>query len=318
MLPGLVGNIRQLERLEIPGELASFKVDGDLWGPGRAPPKPDVPSPSHHERKASKRPASEGEAQENEPPGQGESPQDQPPSEPDQEEITEIVISGEDDFTIQEPQSSSTPRSERVQSWKRHLEDWDPHLSPSRKWATREEEKSMPRQEAALPTGVREEDLLPKRYETFIMDHNWVQQVRGSLQGLEAGAMPSKKDINTSECFIPRAAALELEPPEVVADHWLPIFWEHGCLMECHPNQFTAAADWVPLYTLEGLQKHLPVALSTFVNTWPPSLTAVVPLEIHMGMDKEFLLTNFHRHECLMRQSISIGGRHRQQATGLL
>ena len=85
-------------------------------------------------------------------------------------------------------------------------------------------------------------------------------------------------------------------------------------LAECHPNQFTAAEDWVPLYTLEGLQKHLPAALSTFVNTGPPSLTTVVPPEIHMGMDKEFLLTNFHRHECLMRQSINIGGRRRQLA----
>ena len=83
LLPSLVGNIRQLERLEISGEPASFKADGDLWGPGRAPPKLDVPSPSHDEGKASKRPASKGEAEENEPPGQGENPQDQPPLEPD-------------------------------------------------------------------------------------------------------------------------------------------------------------------------------------------------------------------------------------------
>ena len=123
MLHGLIGNIHHLERPEIPGEPASFKADGDLWGPGRAPPKPDVPSPSHDDEKASKRPASEGEAQENEPSGQGESPQDQPPLEPDQEEITEIVISEEDESTIQEPQGSSTPRSEWVQSRKQHLED---------------------------------------------------------------------------------------------------------------------------------------------------------------------------------------------------
>ena len=102
---------------------------------------------------------------------------------------------------------------------------------------------------------------------------------------------------------------LELEPPEVVADHWLPIL-----LAECHPDQFTAAVDWVPLYTPEGLWKHLLAALSTFVNTGPPSLTALVPPEICVGMDRKFLLTNFHQHECLMRQSISIGGRHRQLA----
>ena len=146
------------------------------------------------------------------------------------------------------------------------------------------------------------------------MDHDWVQQVRCSLLGLKVGATPSKKDIDTSEHFVPQAAVSELEPPEVIADHWLPILWEHGLLTECHPDQFTAVADWVPLYTLDSLQKHLPAALSAFVNAGLPSLTAVVPPEMHMGMDKDFLLTNFHWHECLVRRSISIGGRHRQLA----
>ena len=146
------------------------------------------------------------------------------------------------------------------------------------------------------------------------MDHDWAQWVRGSLLGLENGATPSQMDINTSECFVPQVAALEPEPPEVVVDHWLPILREHGHLTECHPNQFTAVADWVPLYTSDGLWKHLLAALSAFVNTGPPSLTAVVPPEICMGMDKEFLLTNFHQYECLMRQSISIGARCRQLA----
>ena len=116
LLPGLIGNFLQLERLEIPGEPASFKVDGNLSGAGRAPPKPDVPSPSHDERKASKTPASEGGA--HAPPGQRESPQEQPPLEPDPGEITEIVLLDEDEVTIQEPQGSSTPRSEWVQSRK--------------------------------------------------------------------------------------------------------------------------------------------------------------------------------------------------------
>ena len=118
------------------------------------------------------------------------------------------------------------------------------------------------------------------------MDHDWVQQVRSSLLRLETGATPSKKDINISEHFVPQAAASEPEPPEVVADHWLPILQEHSHLIECHPEQFAAAADWVPLYTPEGLQRHLPVALSTFVNTGPPSVTAVVSPEIRVGMDK--------------------------------
>ena len=161
---------------------------------------------------------------------------------------------------------------------------------------------------------MKEEDILHKRYETFTADNDWVQHVRGSLLGLEDGATPSREDINTLQHFVPQVAASDPEPPEVVANHWLPILWEQGYLAECHPNQFMAAEDWVPLYTLDGLEKHLPVALSAFASTEPPSLTAVVPLQICVGTDREFLLTNFHQHECLVRQSITIGGKCRQLA----
>ena len=71
LLPGLVGNILQLERPEMPGEPASFKADGNLWGSGRMHPEPEVPIPFHTKGKASKRPASKMEAQQNEPPSQG-------------------------------------------------------------------------------------------------------------------------------------------------------------------------------------------------------------------------------------------------------
>ena len=111
-LSGLVGNLQQFERPEVPGEPASFKMDENLWGHGWVPPKPDLPGPSHDEGIASKRPASEGKAQGTEPPGQGESHKYQPPMESEQDYITEIVISQDDESTIQEPQGSSTPRSE--------------------------------------------------------------------------------------------------------------------------------------------------------------------------------------------------------------
>ena len=167
--------------------------------------KPDVPGPSHDDGMASKMPASKGVVWENEPPGQGESHQDQPPSKPDLEQIAEIIISKEDesDIIIEEPQAVSTPRSEPAQCQKQSPENQGPHPSPPKKRATREEEKSMPQWEAALPRGVKMEDILPKRYETLAADNNWVHQVRCSLLGLEAGTTPSKEDINTSERFIP-------------------------------------------------------------------------------------------------------------------
>ena len=250
-----------------------------------APPKPDVLGPSHDDGMASKMPTSEGEVLENEPHGQGESTEDQPLFKPDPEEIAEIVISGnnDSDLTIEVPQAASTPRSEPAQCWKQSLEDQGPHPSPPKKWATREDEKSTPQWEAALPRRVKIEDILPRRYETLAADNNWVHWVRCSLLGLKVGTTPSREDINISEQFIPQAVAWESEPPEVITDHWLPILWEEGLLAECPLDQFNAETYWVSLYTKDSLEKNLPAALSTFVNAGPPSLMAVVPPDFCMA-----------------------------------
>ena len=114
LLSGLIGNIRQLDKPEIPGKPTFFKADEGLWDHGWAPPKPDVLGPFHNDGMTSKMQASEGKVLENEPHGLGESHQGQPPSEPDPEQIAEIVISEEDesDLTIEDPQAASTPRSE--------------------------------------------------------------------------------------------------------------------------------------------------------------------------------------------------------------
>ena len=258
----------------------------------------------------------EVEATENRLRDQGEIDLDQTLLGPDPEEVAAVVISDDDeaDLPIDMPQAASTLKGEPARNQKRPLEDRSPCSSPPKKWATEEEERSTPPCEAVLPRGVTEEDILPKRYETFTSDNDWVQRMRCSLLGLEAGTMPSTKNIDTSDCFVPRAVASESYLPEVITDHWLPILREEGLLVECPPDQFTAMADLVPLYTRKGLQKYLPAALSSFTSQGTSSLTAVVPPEFCMGMDKEFLLSNFHRHGCLVRQSFDLAGRCRQLA----
>ena len=126
--------------------------------------------------------------------------------------------------------------------------------------------------------------------------------------------MPSREDIDSSPWFIPRAACKESEPPEIITEHWLPILREEGLLMECPPDQFTSKPRWVPLYTPDSLTKYLPTALSTFSGFDPPGLSVVVPPQHPGGTDREFLLTNFHRHGCLVRQSLTVGGKRRQLA----
>ena len=97
-------------------------------------------------------------------------------------------------------------------------------------------EESPPPHEAALPGGMSEKDILPKRYEVFTSDYDWVQSVRGSLLGLETGALPSRRDIDNSSRFVPRTAVFETDLPEVITEHCLPILRREGLLMECSPT----------------------------------------------------------------------------------
>ena len=205
LLSGLISNISQLQRPGIPRKPVSFKADEGLWGHSRAPAKPGAPGPSRDGEMVPKMQAGKEEALKNRPLDQGESDQDQPLPDPDPEEVAGVIISDDEDIdlTIKVPQAASTPKSELVLSQKQPLENRSPRSSPSKKRATEEEERSTPPWEAALPLGVKEEDILPKRYETFTADNSWVQRMRCSLLGLEAGTMPSREDIDASEHFIP-------------------------------------------------------------------------------------------------------------------
>ena len=200
LLSSLVDNICQLKKPAIPGKPMSFKVDESLWGLGGGPPKPDALGPSHNDGMASKTSTGEGVVPKIEPRGQEESTKDQPLFEPDPEDIAEVVISDSDEgdivIEVPQPEAASTLRSEPAQHWKQSPEDQGAHPSPPKKWATWKDEESTPEQEAALPRGVKMDDILPRRYETLTADNDWAQRVRCSLLGLEAGTTPSKEDIN--------------------------------------------------------------------------------------------------------------------------
>ena len=290
----------------VPKGPASPKTEEGLRVHGGAPAQPAVPGPSHI-----------GGPVETE----GDKLWDQEATDLDDtipaftsEEAAAIIISDDEvpSFPGGWPEAISTPKIEVASDHKRPLEDTSPHSSPLKKQATEETEESPPPREASLPRGMMEKDILPKRYEVFTLDYDWVQSIRGSLLGLKAGASPSRRDIENSSHFIPRMAASKTELPEVITEHWLPILRREGLLVECPPDQFTTPADWIPLYTHESLQKYLPAALSAFPSQGVPSLIAITPPEFHVGTDKEFLLCNFHHHSCLVRQSFNLKGRCRQ------
>ena len=289
MLSALISSVRSIGRPEVPKGPASPKMEEGLCGCSGTPAEPDVPDPSHI--------GGPMETEENKPLEQGGIDLDAIIPAFNPEDAAAVIISDDDEtsFPADWPEAVSTPKTELA-------------------WGTEEKEESLPPHEAVLPRGVSEEDILPKRYEIFTSDYDWVQSIRGSLLGLEAGASPSRRDINNSSRFIPQVVASKSELPEVITKHWLPILRREGLLVECPPDQVTTLVDWIPLYTHEELQKYLPTALSSFPSQGTWSLIAVVPPEFRVGMDKEFLLCNFHCHQCLVRQSFNLEGRCRQLA----
>ena len=135
LLSGLVDNIRQLKKPEIPRKPVPFGVEEGLGGCGWAPPKPEALGPSRDAGVTPQMPASEGEVPESEPHDQGGSQCNQLLFELNLEEVAEVIISDDEDIdlTLEVPQAASMPVSEPARHRKRSPEDQDPHSSPSKK-----------------------------------------------------------------------------------------------------------------------------------------------------------------------------------------
>ena len=297
ILVGIASSMHLPKRPTMPEGPETPKVQEGLQGGGEALVQPAIPGPSRIDEPM--------EMEEEKPLGTLPIDLDATILTNLPKDLADIIVLDDDEpsFTDSYPEGVSTPIIESASDRKRSSEETSPSTSPQKKQAT----KGM-----VDPPSLQVS--LPRRHEVFTSDYEWVQRVRGRLLGLEANDSPSKSQINHSSHFHLRTAASEMEPPEVVAEHWLDSLREDGILVECPPDQFTALDDWIPLYTSVGLQHYLPAALSAFPSQGVPSLIAVTPPDFHVGSDKEFLLSNFHRHVCLVRQSFNIEGKCRQLA----
>ena len=228
----------------------------------------------------------------------------------DKEDDSVVTVS--DDGSDPNGASTSTGRTVPTSRRKRSREGGPSDAPPTKKQADRDE--TAPQQEQSLPAETMEAVLIATRNELYGKDYPPVQEVQARLLGLDPDVTPTDAQINASPRFALRSAAVERDAPDIVTDHWMPYLEENDRLADCPPEEFNATEGWVPLYTLEKLEEHLPAALSAFGSAKPPRLTAVVPPNFPLGMDKEFMLTSFHLRACLRRTSLMISGKRRQVA----
>ena len=226
----------------------------------------------------------------------------------DKEDDSVVTIS--DDGSDPNGASTSTGRTVPTSRRKRSREGGPSDAPPMKKPADRDE--TAPQQEQSLPAETMEAVLIATRNELYGKDYPPVQEVRAHLLGLDPDITPTDAQINASPRFALRPAVVERDAPDIVTDHWMPYLEENDRLADCPPEEFKATEGWVPLYTPEKLEEHLPAALSAFGSAKPPRLTAVVPPNFPLGMDKEFMLTSFHLRACLRRASLTVSGKRRQ------
>ena len=228
----------------------------------------------------------------------------------DKEDKSVVTVS--DNGSDPDGASTSTGRTVPTSSRKRSREGGPSDAPPTKKPADRDE--TAPQQEQNLPAETTEAVLITTRNELYGKDYPHVQEVRARLLGLAPDITPTDAQINASPRFALRPAAVEKDAPDIVTDYWMPYLEENDWLADCPPEEFNATDGWVPLYTPEKLEEHLPAALSAFGSTKPPRLTAVVPPNFPLSIDKEFMLTSFHVRGCLRRASLMISGKRRQVA----
>ena len=224
----------------------------------------------------------------------------------------ESVVTVSDDGSDPDGASTSTGWTVSTSSRKRSREGGPSDAPPMKKPADRDE--TAPQQEQNLLAETTEAVLITTRNELYGKDYPHVQEVRARLLGLDPDITPTDAQINTSPRFALRPAAVEKDAPDIVTDYWMPYLEENDRLADCPPEEFHATDGWVPLYTPEKLEEHLPAALSAFGSAKTPRLMAVVPPNFPLGIDKEFMLTSFHVRGCLRRASLMISGRRRQVA----
>ena len=180
----------------------------------------------------------------------------------------ESVITVSDDASDPNGASTSTGRTVPSSSrkWRRKGE---PSRAPPMKKPT-DGGETPPEQEQNLPAHTTEDILIRVRNELYGKDYPHVQEVRARLLGLAPGITPTDAQINASPQFAVHPVATEKEAPDIVMGHWMPFLKKNNWLADCPPEEFNTTDGWVPLYTPEKLEEHLPAALSAFRSAKPP------------------------------------------------
>ena len=158
--------------------------------------------------------------------------------------------------------------------------------------------------EAAASTRPSMEILQASRFELYERDHQEVKDIRAIILGLSEGEKATQEDFDSSPTFQLRQAMDKTGTPAIIGEHWIDYLDREGHLATCKPSEFNYAEDWLPLYTRAAITK-LVTGVSSLLNIQGDSpLVTVIPLEMLFQCDREYVIHQLHKAECLGCMSI--------------
>ena len=234
-----------------------------------------------------------------------------------QEQISEASNTDSDKADEPTPEEEQPPRSLKVRlprkllkrSNKATTSSSKDGATPSKVWKESEANKA----EATALTGPSEAALQQARFKLYEKDLPEVQEVRARILGLDEGEKVTQEILDSSPIFHLRWAADETRPPMVIGTHWIDHLDNEGHIAKCKPHDFKFEDEWLPLYTRAGVTRQVS-GLSSLLNTQGDSpLIAVIPPDMLFQSEREYVIHQLHKADCLSRVTVYYGKNQRKQ-----
>ena len=239
------------------------------------------------------------------------------PSQQVQERVTEASNTDSDKTDEPTPEEEQPPQGLKVKiphrlrkrSSKAVTSSSKDGATPSKVWKELEANEA----ETTASTGPSKAALQKAWFELYEKDLTEVKEVCAQILGLEEGEEATQEDFNSSPDFQLRWAVNKTRPPTVIGKHWIDHLDSEGHLAKCKPNDFKFEDEWLPLYTRAGVTKQVS-SLGSLLNTQGDSpLIAVIPPDMSFQYEREYVIHQFHKVECLAWVSIYYGKNQQKQ-----
>ena len=164
--------------------------------------------------------------------------------------------------------------------------------------------------EASTLTGPSEATLQKARFELYEKD---LPEVCAWILGLGEGEEVTQNALHSSPTFHLRREADETCPPTVIGTHWIDHLNSDDRIAKCKPHDFKFKDEWLPLYTRAGVTRHVS-GLSSLLKTQGDSpLIAVIPPDMLFQSEREYVIHQLHKADCLSRVTVYYGENQRKQ-----